>query len=64
MQNPTGTEEERGFRDPDAHTPDGAPVKSGVQARQGVISGRILTVLTVGLVLVVLALTISYCSAG
>ena len=64
MQHPTEPEEERAFRDPDAHTPDGAALKSGVQARQGVISGRILTVLAVGLVLVVIALVLSYWGAA
>jgi hypothetical protein len=35
-------------------------VASGVQARQGVISGRVLTVLVVSLVLGAIALAVSY----
>lgn len=63
MQDLNAMRQEHEFRAPDGRTPDGAPVKSAAQARQGVVSGRVLTILAVGLVLVVLGFVASYVGA-
>ncbi|MDI4663276.1 hypothetical protein K9U40_02815 [Xanthobacter autotrophicus] len=63
MQDPAELEQERAFLEPDARTADGAPVKPAVKARQGLATGRVLTVLVVGLVLVVIAFAAGYIGA-
>lgn len=63
MQDPAEMKQEREYHQPDGRTADGAAVKPAVQARQGFLSGRILTVLTVSLVLVVIAFAVAYMGA-
>ena len=60
MQDASERQEEREFRAVDGRGAEGQPVKEAVQARQGVGSGRVLVVLTVGIVLVALGFAASY----
>ncbi|WP_341989826.1 hypothetical protein [Azorhizobium sp. AG788] len=60
MQDASERQQEREFRAADGRGSAGEPVKEAVQARQGVGSGRILTVLTVGIVLVAIGLAATY----
>ncbi|MEP9369779.1 hypothetical protein [Xanthobacter sp. VNH20] len=52
--------EEAAFRAPDQRGTEGEVVKSSPKAKQGVSSGRIVTILAVGLVLVVIGFAASY----
>ncbi len=63
MQDATERQEEREFKTNDTRGPAGETVKAPVQARQGVGSGRVLTVLLVGVVLVVIGFAASYLGA-
>ncbi|GGF74198.1 hypothetical protein GCM10007301_37490 [Azorhizobium oxalatiphilum] len=60
MQDPAERREERDFHQPDREGPAGEPIKPAAQARQGVGSGRILTVLSVALVLVIIGFAATY----
>lgn len=63
MQDASERQQEREFRTAEGRGSAGEPIKQSVQARQGVASGRILTVLTVGIVLVAIGLAASYLGA-
>lgn len=63
MQDPTEAREERTFHQPDGRTAEGAPVKPAVKARQGLATGRVATILAVGMGLVIVAFAISYMGA-
>lgn len=63
MQGQTEARQEREYHSPDKHTPEGAPVKPAVKARQGLISGHVILVLTISLILVVVAFTATYIGA-
>lgn len=63
MQDPNEQREDRDFHRPDVHTQDGAPVTTTAKARQGVGSGRVLTVLAAGLALVVIGFAVTYLGA-
>jgi hypothetical protein len=63
MQDPNEVREDVEFHRPDGRTMEGAPVKPAVQARQGVTSGRVLMILSVGLALVVIGFAVSYIGA-
>ncbi|QTL05404.1 hypothetical protein J5J86_09025 [Aquabacter sp. L1I39] len=52
--------EERAFHSPDGMGPQGEPVKPAPKAKQGVGSGRIMTVLVVGIIVVVAGFVASY----
>lgn len=60
MQDPDEARQERDFHGPDAHGSQGEPIKPAAQARQGLSTGRMLTVLWVGVALVVIAFAASY----
>jgi len=63
MQDPVEARDERAFRQPDGHTAEGAPVKSAAKARQGTATGRVATILAVGIGLVIVAFAVSYMGA-
>ena len=63
MQDPNEVREDVEFHRADGRTVDGAPVKPAVQARQGVTSGRVLMILSVGIALVVIGFAASYMGA-
>jgi len=63
MIEPSERAEERTFHQPDGHTAQGAPVKPAAKARQGLVSGRVATVLGVGMLLVIVGFIISYVGA-
>ncbi|MFG1185725.1 MULTISPECIES: hypothetical protein [Xanthobacter] len=63
MQDPKEAREDVEFHRTDGRTVDGAPVKTAAKARQGVTSGRMLMVLSVGLALVVIGFAASYMGA-
>lgn len=52
--------EERAFHSPDGIGPQGEPVKPAPKARQGVGSGRVMTILVVGLIVVVTGFVASF----
>lgn len=55
--------QEREYHQSDTRGADGGAVKSAVRARQGLSTGRILTVLVAGLALVAIGLAASYLGA-
>ncbi|MGU3493837.1 hypothetical protein ACLBXM_07335 [Xanthobacteraceae bacterium A53D] len=63
MQDPAERREEREFHQPDREGSAGEPIKPAAQAKQGIGSGRILTVLACGIALVVVAFAASYMGA-
>ncbi|TCT02654.1 hypothetical protein [Aquabacter spiritensis] len=63
MQDQDERREEREFRQPGATGAPGEPVKPAPQARQGVYSGRIMTILLAGIVLVIIGFAMSYLGA-
>ncbi|WP_029004587.1 hypothetical protein [Azorhizobium doebereinerae] len=63
MQDAAERREERDFHTPDAHGAAGEPIKPAAQARQGIGSGRVLTVLGVGLALVIVGFAVTYMGA-
>ncbi len=52
--------EERAFHSADGVGPQGEPVKPAAQARQGIGSGRVVTILVVGLIVVVAGFVASF----
>ncbi|MFG1359441.1 hypothetical protein [Xanthobacter pseudotagetidis] len=63
MREPQEIRDERDFHAPDARGPAGEPVEPAAKARQGIGSGRVLTVLVAGIVLVMAAFALSYMGA-
>jgi hypothetical protein len=60
MEDQTERREEAAFRTADQRGGDGEVVKTATKAKQGVSSGRIVTILAVGLVLVIIGFAASY----
>ncbi|MFG1422261.1 hypothetical protein [Roseixanthobacter liquoris] len=60
MEDRNERREETAFRAGDQRGPEGEVVKPAPQARQGISSMRIVTILAVGLVLVVIGFAASY----
>ena len=63
MQDPVEAREERTFHQPDGVTVEGATITPAVKARQGLATGRVATILAVGLALVIVAFAVSYMGA-
>lgn len=63
MQVENESRQDAEFRGPNVSGQPGEPAKPAPQARQGVVTGRVLTVLIVGLMLVVAGVAISYVGA-
>ncbi|TDT94600.1 hypothetical protein [Azorhizobium] len=63
MQEPTERREEREFYAGEGTGIAGEPVKPQAQAKQGIGSGRVLTVLACGIALVVIGFAVSYLGA-
>ena len=63
MREPDEIREEQEFHAPDARGASGEPVEPAAKARQGIGSGRVLTVLLVGIALVMAAFVASYLGA-
>lgn len=63
MQDATERQDDREFHASEGRGPAGTTAKPAAQARQGVGSGRIVVVLTVGIVLVVLGFAATYMGA-
>ncbi|HQS08704.1 MAG: hypothetical protein B7Y12_13605 [Rhizobiales bacterium 24-66-13] len=60
MEDQTERREEAAFRVADQRGAEGEVVKPAPKARQGLTSGRIVTILAVGLVLVIIGFAASY----
>ncbi len=60
---PSEGQQDREFHTPDAQGPAGEAIKLASQARQGVSSGRVMTILLAGLILVIVGFAVSYIGA-
>lgn len=63
MQDPQERRQDREFHGSEALGPQGEPVKPAAQARQGVYSGRVATILLAGVILVIIGFAVSYMGA-
>ncbi|MBB6307653.1 hypothetical protein [Xanthobacter tagetidis] len=64
MREPEEIRDEQEFHEPVTRRgPKGEPVEPAAKARQGIGSGRVLTVLVAGIALVLVAFAVSYMGA-